>query len=112
MCCSCCFANYLYSSGDVSRAKDEALSRELGISEAELSPAAAGGLQRRLDGIAAAARIRAGGGGVLGLEGGAAAAGGGGDGGVQLDDRSMEQLFDVLQEHVEGVKRLQEVMRR
>jgi hypothetical protein len=59
--------------------------------------------------MAAAARIRAAGGGVLGLEGGAAAGGGGG---LQVDEKSLEQLYDVLQEHVEGVKRLQEVMRR
>jgi hypothetical protein len=38
--------------------------------------------------------------------------GAGAQGGVKLDEASLAQLFAVLKEHVEGLKQLQEVLRR
>lgn len=31
---------------------------------------------------------------------------------IKLDERSMQQLYSVLREHMEGVKQLQDVLRR
>jgi hypothetical protein len=36
----------------------------------------------------------------------------GANNGVKLDEASLGQLFAVLKEHVEGLKQLQEVLRR
>jgi hypothetical protein len=53
---------------------------------------------------------------ILRLRVSSGAAGLGGGGGdplaTKLDERSMQQLFSVLREHMEGVKQLQDVLRR
>ncbi|KAI8469652.1 MAG: hypothetical protein J3K34DRAFT_512676 [Monoraphidium minutum] len=95
-------AMYMGARGDISREREASISRTLDGVEGELSLAAAGGLQRRADVVAAAVRLRASGGG--------AAAGGGG--GAALDEASMAQLFEVLQDHADALTRLQEVLRR
>jgi hypothetical protein len=95
--------------------RTSALSKALERVEQDLYPGSAGGLQRRLDAVAATTRLRAAGGGVLGLDsaaGGGSGAGEGGGGGGQLDAESEAQLFSVLKEHVDAIKRLQEVVRR
>lgn len=75
--------------------------------EAELAPTAAAGLARRLDAVAAAARLRIG-------SDGANSSGGGGSalGKASLDEKSLSQLFSVLRDHAEGVKQLQDVLRK
>lgn len=90
--------------GELSRGKEATLSRALEAVEAQLSPTSPAGLQRRLDALAAACRLRASS-GTLGM-------GGSTQGGVKLDEASLAQLFAVLKEHVEGLKQLQEVLRR
>lgn len=88
--------------GELSRGKEAALARALEVVEAQLSPTSPAGLQRRLDALAAACRLRVSSG--VGLAGQ-------GDGG-RLDESSLAQLFNVLKEHMEGLKQLQEVLRR
>jgi hypothetical protein len=88
----------------MSRGKEAALSRALETVEAQLSPTSPAGLQRRLDALAAACRLRASS-GTLGM-------GPAGQNGAKLDEASLQQLFAVLKEHMEGVKQLQEVLRR
>lgn len=92
--------------GGQSRAKDAELSRRLERVEAELAPAAPAAMQRRLEAVAAAARLRGGGGG------GTAATRGDGVSNVKLDDKALLQLFGVLRDHVDGVKQLQDVLKR
>ncbi|KIZ04986.1 hypothetical protein MNEG_2973 [Monoraphidium neglectum] len=102
-------AMYMGVRGDVSREREAAIARTMDGVEGELSLAAAGGLQRRADVVAAAVRLRASGGAVNGGGGG-----GGGDGGGSqaLDEASMGQLFAVLKDHADALQRLQEVLRR
>jgi hypothetical protein len=95
-CCRC--------RGELSRGKEAALSRALETVEVQLSPTSPAGLQRRLDALAAACRLRASS-GTLGM-------GPNGQNGAKLDEASLGQLFAVLKEHVEGLKQLQEVLRR
>lgn len=89
------------------RARDAEVARRLGGVEAELAPTAAAGLTRRLEAVAAAARLRAGGGSNSAGSGGA-----GSSSTASLDEKSLSQLFSVLRDHAEGVKQLQEVLRR
>ncbi|KXZ53344.1 hypothetical protein GPECTOR_7g1239 [Gonium pectorale] len=87
-----------------SRQQVAELSRQLGQLEEALAPQSAGtgaGLQRRLEAVAAAARMRAG-----------RADGAGNLSSVRLDDRSQSQLFDVLRDHAEGVRQLQAVLKQ
>ncbi|WIA33449.1 hypothetical protein OEZ86_006581 [Tetradesmus obliquus] len=97
-------ASFMGLRGELSRGKEANLSRALEAVEAQLSPTSPAGLQRRLDALAAACRLRASS-GTLGM-------GGSTQGGVKLDEASLAQLFAVLKEHVEGLKQLQEVLRR
>uniref|UniRef100_A0A383VBV5 Nucleoporin Nup54 alpha-helical domain-containing protein n=1 Tax=Tetradesmus obliquus TaxID=3088 RepID=A0A383VBV5_TETOB len=97
-------ASFMGLRGELSRGKEANLSRALEAVEAQLSPTSPAGLQRRLDALAAACRLRASS-GTLGM-------GGSSQGGVKLDEASLAQLFAVLKEHVEGLKQLQEVLRR
>eukprot|EP00878_Enallax_costatus_P003171 GHUV01003371.1.p1 GENE.GHUV01003371.1~~GHUV01003371.1.p1 ORF type:complete len:463 (+),score=140.84 GHUV01003371.1:198-1586(+) len=94
-------ANFVGIRSDLSRGKEVVLSRALEVVEAQLSPTSPAGLQRRLDALAAACRLRAHSG--IGMQT---------DGTPRLDEASLQQLFSVLKEHVEGVKQLQEVLRR
>ncbi len=92
--------------GDVSRAKEQELSRQLAAVEGVMAPGSASNLQRRLETVASAARLRS------------SSSGGGGQAAVsssqecRLDSKSLQQLFAVLKEHAEGVKQLQEVLKR
>lgn len=88
---------------DLSRGKELALSRQLESVEAQLSPTSPAGLQRRLDALAAACRLRASSSIGVGHHDSSS---------MKLDDNSLQQLFAVLRDHVEGVKQLQEVLRR
>lgn len=97
-------ASFMGLRGELSRGKEAALSRALDVVEVQLSPTSPAGLQRRLDALAAACRLRASS-GTLGM-------GPGANDGVKLDEASLGQLFAVLKEHVEGLKQLQEVLRR
>ncbi|GFR49600.1 hypothetical protein Agub_g11670 [Astrephomene gubernaculifera] len=86
-----------------SRQQVSELSRQLAVLEEALAPAAAAaGLQRRLEAVAAAARMRAGSG--EGAAGGLAS--------VKLDDKSQSQLFAVLRDHAEGVRQLQAILKQ
>ncbi|GLC45771.1 hypothetical protein PLESTB_001157800 [Pleodorina starrii] len=88
-----------------SRQQVAELNRQMGrLEDAVAPPAAAAGLQRRLEAIAAAARMRAG-----SADGGAA--GGGSGMSVKFDDRSQAQLFAVLRDHAEGVRQLKAVLK-
>jgi len=107
------------------RAREQRLSAALSRVEAALAPGAPGGLPRRLEAVASAARLGGGGGWGAGAGGGGGGGGagaragngggGGGNGGgdaSSLDGASLERLFGVLQEHATGLERLQEVLRR
>ena len=72
-----------------------------------MAPASSSSLQRRLGAVASSARMRASSGAH---QSGTQAACGGGP--QQLDGKSMQQLFAVLKEHAEGVRQLQEVLKR
>ncbi len=96
--------------GDQSRAREAAIGKALDRIEAELSSASAGGIQRRLDALAAAARLR--GGCLGGAASGAAVAASREAVGARLDAVSIEQLFGVLQEHAAGLRQLQDLIRR
>jgi hypothetical protein len=87
------------------------LSKALERIEQDLYPGSAGGLQRRLDAVAATTRLRAAGGGVLGLDSTAGSSGSGAES-SQLDAESETHLFSVLKEHVRAIKHMQELVRR
>ncbi|GIL49625.1 hypothetical protein Vafri_5868 [Volvox africanus] len=89
-----------------SRQKVTEVNRQLARLEDALNPAsAAAGLQRRLEAVAAAARMR--GGNTIG-----GAGTDGSQGSVRLDDRSQAQLFAVLRDHAEAVRQLQGVLKQ
>lgn len=92
--------------GELSRSKEAAVAAALDNVEAQLSSASSSGIQRRLDAIAAAARLRNSG-AVFG-----SAAVSSDVVSTRLDDKSLEQLYSVLKEHVEAVRQLQELLRR
>ena len=69
-----------------------------------MAQASSSSLQRRLGAVASSARSR--------LSSGASATASGGGSAQQLDGKSMQQLFAVLKEHAEGVRQLQEVLKR
>ncbi|KAG2438350.1 hypothetical protein HYH02_010806 [Chlamydomonas schloesseri] len=84
-----------------SRQQVAELGRQLGRLEEAVAPAsAAAGLERRLEAVAAAARMRAG-----------SAESSGGVASVKLDERSQAQLFAVLRDHAEAVRQLQGVLK-
>ncbi|KAG2433784.1 hypothetical protein HXX76_008142 [Chlamydomonas incerta] len=84
-----------------SRQQVAELGRQLGRLEEAVAPAsAAAGLERRLEAVAAAARMRAG-----------SAESSGGVASVNLDERSQAQLFAVLRDHAEAVRQLQGVLK-
>lgn len=51
--------NAMFCRSDLARGKEAVLSRALEVVEAQLSPTSPAGLQRRLDALAAACRLRA-----------------------------------------------------
>lgn len=93
--------------GDLSQSKELELSRQLSSVEAEVSASSMSGLHRRLEAVANAARLRS-----RSATAVAAGAGGGGAAAAKLDDKSLQQLFAVLKEHADGVRHLQEVLKR
>ena len=64
-------------------------------------------LQRRLDSVASAARLRSSSSYRQQQQQLSA-----GSGAPQIDGKSLQQLFAVLKEHAEGVRQLQEVLKR
>ncbi|KAK9841829.1 hypothetical protein WJX81_005879 [Elliptochloris bilobata] len=78
------------------------LARELAKLEATVAPHAPGGLEARVEALAAAARLRA----------GAPAASGAAEEAVRLDAASLAHLGAVLGGHAEALGRLQAVLRR
>eukprot|EP00877_Chromochloris_zofingiensis_P003356 jgi/Chrzof1/13020/Cz07g16200.t1 len=99
-------AMFMGMRGELSRSKEAAVAAALDNVEAQLSSASSSGIQRRLDAIAAAARLRNSG-AVFG-----SAAVSSDVVSTRLDDKSLEQLYSVLKEHVEAVRQLQELLRR
>lgn len=79
----------------MARAREAALSRQLAAIETEVAPASATSLQRRLESLASAARMRVGAGGAGAMAG------------TRLDERSSAQLLGVLKDHAAGLAKLQ-----
>uniref|UniRef100_A0A7S3R929 Nucleoporin Nup54 alpha-helical domain-containing protein n=1 Tax=Dunaliella tertiolecta TaxID=3047 RepID=A0A7S3R929_DUNTE len=88
--------------GDVARARELSMSKGLAAAEAEVSPVSSTSLPRRLEGMAAAVRTRA----------GAAGAAGSSAGQGRLDERSAAQLMVVLRDHAMAVSKLQNVLKQ
>jgi len=85
---------------DQAREREAVLSRKLGAVEAEVAPASATSLQRRLESVSSAARSR------VGVQSGPGLAN------TRLDERSSAQLLAVLKDHAAGVAKLQALLKR
>ena len=70
-----------------------------------MAPGSSSSVQRRLETVSTAARLRSSSGFHQQQQQKSA-------GSAQLDGKSLQQLFAVLKEHAEGVRQLQEVLKR